>query len=64
MKHEKLRARIEKRGFSQRQLAMHIGMDPGDLCNKLAGKRRFLWPEVLAICRVLWIKNPIGWFEP
>lgn len=62
MKHEKLRARMQERGITQKQLAQLVGMDRGWLCNKLAGKNRFYWCEVLAICEVLEIDNPIGWF--
>lgn len=64
MRHEKLRERMQERGISQGQLAKIVGMDRAYLCIKLSGKRQFRWREVFAICRVLEIENPIGYFEP
>lgn len=63
MKHAKLRDRIKECGYEHRQIAAMLSIDNSTMSRKLSGKQPFLWQEVLAICKVLDIANPIGWFE-
>lgn len=61
--HKKLRDRMKERKITQRALAIQLNMTERSLCYKLGGRQPFLWREVLAICKILDINNPVGWFE-
>lgn len=63
MRHEKLRKRIKDKGYEHKQIASKIGIDACTMSRKLSGIQPFKWQEVLALCEVLDIANPIGWFE-
>lgn len=63
MTHGQLRERIREYGYTQRRVAEILRMPEETLSRKLAGARAFTWQEILAICKILDISNPIGWFE-
>ncbi|MBQ8388792.1 MAG: helix-turn-helix transcriptional regulator [Clostridia bacterium] len=51
---------LKSKGISQAELARKIGIQPRSLCNKFQGKQPFLYREVVRICRILEIGNPLN----
>jgi len=49
-------------GDNPRRLAEMIGIDKGTLNKKFGGKLPFLYSEVVRICEILRIDNPIPYF--
>ena len=56
--YEKLKANQ----LTQKKLAEQIGIDKGTLNKKFGGKLPFLYSEVIQICEILKIDNPIPYF--
>ena len=50
---------LHRKGISQAKLAGKIGISPRALCQKFGGKRPFLYREVVKICNILDIQNPL-----
>ena len=61
--HEKLKANMDRKGITQRELAEKIGVHRVSFNRKMCGKREWLWSEIISICKVLDIENPIGYFD-
>jgi|Cm827metagenome_2_1110796.scaffolds.fasta_scaffold47939_1 DNA-binding helix-turn-helix protein len=57
-----LRGKMAEKGISQDRLAVRIGISPQTLCRKISGKRDFKLAEIVKICEVLNIENPIDIF--
>lgn len=51
----KVKAILNERGISQRQLASQLGISAHTFNEKIQGKREFTWSEVSAICGILGI---------
>ena len=54
-----LRGKMAEKGVSQRDLAQKIRMSENALSAKIKGLRSFRVSEVIAICRVLEISDPV-----
>ena len=48
--------------MSQKQLAAKLGIDERTLSKKCNGKLQFQYSEVVSICEILHIKNPLDVF--
>lgn len=48
-----LKGRMAETGYSQRRLALEIGISPQSLCRKMKGYRQFTVSEAVAICDLL-----------
>lgn len=57
-----LKAKIVEKGYTQQKLAKEVGMSGNSMNRKVAGKREFTLSEVVAICDVLEIRNPVEIF--
>lgn len=57
-----LKAKIVEKGYTQQKLAKEVGMSGNSMYRKVAGKREFTLSEVVAICDVLEIHNPVEIF--
>ncbi len=53
--------RLRAKKMSQAQLARRIGIAPRTLCNKFGGKVPFTYNEVVVICDILEISNPLDY---
>lgn len=62
-KNIRLRARMMELGCTQQLIADVIGKPYTTVNRKMAGETPFKWSEIIAICKLLNIENPIGWFE-
>ena len=54
-----LRGKMAEKGFSQRDLAQKIRMSENALSAKIKGLRSFRVSEVIAICGILEISDPV-----
>ena len=54
--------KLKSKGLSQAKVAEKIGIDRGTLNKKFCGKLPFLYKEVVDICEVLDIDNPLPYF--
>ena len=59
----RLYAILKEKKISQKQLAEQIGISEHSMCNKMKGRVPFLYREVVKICRILDIDNPLIVFE-
>lgn len=50
-------------GIAQKMLSEHLGIHPQTISEKMHGIRPFTWDEVVKICEILGIENPIGLIE-
>lgn len=50
---------LHNKGLSQAKLAEMVGISPRALCQKFKGQRPFLYREVVKICEILNIENPM-----
>lgn len=57
-----LRGKIAEKGYTQEKLAKEVGISSNSLSRKLLGKREFTLTEVVSICRVLDIVDPVNIF--
>lgn len=55
--------KLKEKRMNQKKLAEAIGMPYTVLNRKLNGRLPLLYREVIAICEVLGIDNPIPYFE-
>ena len=60
----KLRGILAERGISQKAVAKAIGMNENYFSDRMTGDVDFRWSEVVKICRLLEIENPLKVFEP
>lgn len=60
----KLRGILAERGISQKEVAKAIGMNENYFSDRMTGDVDFRWSEVVKICRLLEIENPLKVFEP
>ena len=60
----KLRGILAERGISQKAVAKAIGMNVNYFSDRMTGDVDFRWSEVVKICRLLEIENPLKVFEP
>ena len=58
-----IRKALKEAGLTQKELANKLGVDPTVLSHKLHGRREFLYSEVVLICEILKIDNPLPLFE-
>lgn len=63
-KQSRLRGIMAEQGISQNQVAKAIGMNANYLSNRMTGDTDFRWSEVVKICKLLNIDNPLNVFEP
>jgi|GEM_PF-2751554 len=54
--------KLHSQKLTQAKLAEMIGIDKGTLNKKFGGKLPFLYSEVVRICEILRIDNPIPYF--
>ena len=59
----KLWTLLKSRGISQATLAKKLGISEKTLSQKMQGKADFWYTEVVQICRLLDIKNPLDCFK-
>ncbi len=57
-----LRGKIAEKGYTQEKLAKEVGISSNSLSRKLLGKREFTLTEVVSICKVLDIADPVNIF--
>lgn len=57
MNRNKLLGKMAEAGYTQRSLAMAVGMSENSMGSKINGKRPFNTNEILAICKLLEIKD-------
>ena len=62
MKKSALQVLLFQSGMSQNDLAKALCITPKTLSNKLTGQKDFHWKEVVAICQMLDIENPLDVF--
>ena len=62
-KNARLRERMREKRYNQGHIAKILDIGEKTVSLKMRGLCPFKWSEVLTICKVLNIKNPIGWFE-
>lgn len=60
----KLRGILAERGISQKEVAKAIGMNENYFSDRMTGDVDFRWSEVVKICRLLEIDDPLKVFEP
>lgn len=60
----KLRGILAERGISQKAVAKAIGMNENYFSDRMTGDVDFRWSEVVKICRLLEIDDPLKVFEP
>lgn len=60
----KLRGILAERGISQKEVAKAIGMNENYFSDRMTGDVDFRWSEVVKICRLLEIEDPLKVFEP
>lgn len=58
-----LYAKLKEKKIPQKQLAEQIGISEHAMCNKMQGRVPFLYREVVKICKILDIENPLMVFE-
>ncbi len=57
-----LKGKIAEKNLTQCHLASQIGISESSLNRGIQGKREFRLSEVMAICEILGIENPISIF--
>lgn len=57
-----LRGKIVEKGYTQEKLAKEVGISSNSLSRKLLGKREFTLTEVVSICKILGITDPVNIF--
>lgn len=63
MKNKQLRILMLNNGITQRMLAEHLGICHYAMSKKMRCITSFTWDEVVKICEILGIDNPIGVIE-
>lgn len=63
MKQAELRSVMMKKGVTAIQIARSLGMSKYTMSKKMTGQNPFTWDEVVRICEILGIENPLGVFE-
>ena len=63
MRNKQLRILMLNRGITQRMLAEHLGICHYAMSKKMRCITSFTWDEVVKICEILGIDNPIGVIE-
>lgn len=64
MNQQLLKAKMVEMGKTQGQVALEIGMSEMSLSRKIRGKREFHLSEILDLCLLLKIQNPVEIFLP
>ena len=62
MNPQKIKGRIVEAGLTQGRAATLIGMSGNSLSRKLTGKRDFTLSEIVSLCTILKITDPIPYF--
>ncbi|MBQ7786138.1 MAG: helix-turn-helix domain-containing protein [Clostridia bacterium] len=60
MKQKELRERIRSKHITEASLAEMLGITKWTMSRKMHGYEDFTWSEVLQMCEILGIENPIG----
>ena len=63
MRNKQLRILMFNRGITQKMLAEHLGICHYAMSKKMRCITSFTWDEVVKICEILGIENPIGVIE-
>lgn len=63
MRNKQLRDLMFNKGITQKMLAEHLGIHHQTINDKMRGIRPFTFDEVVKICEILSIENPIGVIE-
>lgn len=63
MRNKQLRILMLNNGITQRMLAEHLGICHYAMSKKMRCITSFTWDEVVKICEILGIDNPIGVIE-
>lgn len=63
MRNKQLRILMLNNGITQKMLAEHLGIHHQTISDKICGIRPFTWDEIVKICEILGIENPIGVIE-
>ena len=59
MQANKLRAQMALKGITQKELANNCGMTENTLTNKMQGRTEFQADEIIRICELLEIDDPV-----
>ena len=57
-----LYSKLKEKGTTQKELARMVGILPSTLSKKFHGELPFLYSEVVRICEILEIDNPLPYF--
>lgn len=63
MKNKQLRILMLNKGITQKMLSEHLGICHYAMSKKMRCITSFTWDEVVKICEILGIDNPIGVIE-
>ena len=63
MNQAKMRYMMYERGISQREVAGVLELTPKTISAKMCGKQDFTYTEVVKLCELLGIENPLGVIE-
>lgn len=63
MRNKQLRILMLNKGITQKMLTEHLGIHHQTVNDKMCGIRSFTFDEVVKICEILSIENPIGVIE-
>lgn len=63
MKNKQLRSLMFNHGITQRMLAERLGLHHYTVSEKIRCVTSFTWDEVVKICEIFGIDNPIGVIE-
>ena len=63
MRNKQLRILMFNNGITQKMLSEHLGICNYAMSNKMRCITSFTWDEVVKICEILSIENPIGVIE-
>lgn len=60
MKNMKLRGMLVEKQIPQYELAKRLGVSEKTMSGRMNGLLDFSWSEIVKICKILDIENPIG----
>lgn len=59
-----LRKRIRDQNRTETSIATALGITKWTMSRKMNGSEDFTWSEVMKLCEILGIENPVGVIEP